>query len=77
MANSPMANVEGESHGAATLDAAIPLDGYVAVCEYASIRAARLRYLSRISGTERSSGISRKSLRETIVRHAIAAGPLQ
>ncbi|REG48533.1 hypothetical protein B0G80_4770 [Paraburkholderia sp. BL6669N2] len=45
-----MANVEGESHGAARLDAAIPLDGYVAPCEHASIHAARLRYRSRISG---------------------------
>ncbi len=72
-----MANVEGESHGAAPLDAAIPLDGYVAPCEHASIHAARLRHWSRISGTERSSGISGKSLRETLGRHAIAAGPLQ
>ncbi|MGU7773292.1 sigma-54-dependent transcriptional regulator [Burkholderia sp. MR1-5-21] len=49
------------------------LDGYMAACESAFIRAALLQHQGRISETAHALGISRKSLWEKMRRHAIAA----
>ncbi|VVD30871.1 sigma-54-dependent transcriptional regulator [Paraburkholderia dioscoreae] len=67
---------EDGSHGASALDMDTPLDGYMAACENAFIRAALLQHQGRISETAHALGISRKSLWEKMRKHAIAAEPL-
>ncbi|MPW15514.1 response regulator [Paraburkholderia sp. CNPSo 3157] len=52
-----------------------PLEGYMAACESAFIRAALLQHQGHISETANALGISRKSLWEKMRRHAIAAEP--
>jgi transcriptional regulator of acetoin/glycerol metabolism len=53
-----------------------PLEGYMAACENAFIRAAQLQHQGHISETAHALGISRKSLWEKMRKHAIAAEPL-
>jgi DNA-binding NtrC family response regulator len=67
---------EDGSQAAAALDMAAPLDGYMATCENAFIRAALVQHQGHISETAHALGISRKSLWEKMRKHAIAAGPL-
>jgi DNA-binding NtrC family response regulator len=67
---------EDGSQAAVALDMDAPLDGYMAACESAFIRAALLQHQGHISETARALGISRKSLWEKMRKHAIAAEPL-
>ncbi|MFM0480567.1 sigma-54 dependent transcriptional regulator [Paraburkholderia strydomiana] len=67
---------EDGSQVAAELDMDAPLDGYMAACENAFIRAALLQHQGHISETAHALGISRKSLWEKMRKHAIGAGPL-
>lgn len=60
----------------AVVDVDTPLDGYMAACESAFIRAALLQHQGHISETAHALGISRKSLWEKMRKHAIAAGLL-
>ena len=60
----------------AVVDVDTPLDGYMAACESAFIRAALLQHQGHISETAHVLGISRKSLWEKMRKHAIAAGLL-
>lgn len=67
---------EDGSQAAAALDMDAPLDGYMAACESAFIRAALLQHLGHITETAHALGISRKSLWEKMRKHAIAVEPL-
>ncbi|AQV96452.1 sigma-54-dependent Fis family transcriptional regulator [Cupriavidus necator] len=60
----------------AVVDVDTPLDGYMAACESAFIRAALLQHQGHISETAHALGISRKSLWEKMRKYAIAAGLL-
>lgn len=53
-----------------------PLEGYMAACESAFIRAALLQHQGRISETAAALGISRKSLWEKMRKHGIPAEPM-
>ncbi len=64
---------EDGSKAAAALDMDAPLDGYMAACENAFIRAALLQHQGHLSETAHALGISRKSLWEKMRKHAIAA----
>jgi DNA-binding NtrC family response regulator len=67
---------EDGSQAGAALDMGAPLDGYMAACENAFIRAALLQHQGHISETAHALGISRKSLWEKMRKHAISAEPL-
>ncbi|WP_246258032.1 helix-turn-helix domain-containing protein [Pararobbsia alpina] len=67
---------EDGSQADAALDLGAPLDGYMAACENAFIRAALLQHQGHISETAHALGISRKSLWKKMRKHAIAAEPL-
>jgi DNA-binding NtrC family response regulator len=64
---------EDGSQAEASLDKAASLDGYMAACENAFLRAALLQHLGHISETAHALGISRKSLWEKMRKHAIAS----
>jgi DNA-binding NtrC family response regulator len=66
---------EDGSQAGAALDMGAPLDGYMAACENAFIRAALLQHQGHISETAHALGISRKSLWEKMRKHAISAEP--
>ena len=60
---------------AAVLDIDTPLDGSMAACENVCIRAALLQHQGHLAETAHASCNSRKSLWETMRKHAMAAEP--
>lgn len=71
-----MTNEGRQFHTTVALGIDTPLEGSMAACENAFIRAALLRHRGHISETGRFLGISRKSLWEKVRKHAVAAEPL-